>query len=104
MYARVMRVDVDMQHLAELMQSVENGIVPSAQEQDGFEGMLGMVDQTTGHALLISLWKTPADLENTETSGYLQSQIARSMPFLKGPVFRETYRVVLQVDADRDAE
>lgn len=104
MYARIMRADIDVQQLEELMQAVESGILPSAQEQSGFEGMLGMVDETTGHAMLISLWKTPADLENTETSGYLQSQVARTMPFLKGPVFRETYHVVLQVDADHEAE
>ena len=102
MHARVMRADIDVRQLGELMEIVHNGIVPTAQEQPGFEGMIGLVDRTTGQALLISLWTTTDDLTGTETSGYLQSQIARSTPFLTGPTYRETYEVILQVRSVTD--
>jgi hypothetical protein len=102
MHARIIRADIDARQLGKLMETVHDGIVPAAQEQPGFEGMIGLVDRTTGQALLISLWATPDDLEATEISGYLQSQIALATPFLNGPTYRETYEVILQVPSDKD--
>ena len=101
MHARMIRADIDVRQLGELMETVHNGIVPAAQEQSGFEGMIGLVDRTTGQALLISFWATTDDLAETETSGYLQNQIARATPFLNGPTYRETYEVILQVPSSK---
>jgi quinol monooxygenase YgiN len=103
-YARVIRAEIEASKLEDLMQVVQKGIVPTAREQAGFEGMLGLVDRTTGQAILVSLWESTGDVEATETSGYLQSQIARATPFLNGPTYRETYEVVLNIPASKNAD
>jgi hypothetical protein len=100
MYARVMSAHVDVNRLDELANVVRGGILPSAEEQAGFKGMLGLIDPTTGKGLLISLWETAADLEATETSGYLRSEVAKATPFLRSATYRETYEVIVQSTKD----
>ena len=54
--------------------------------------------------MTVSLWESEADLNASETSGYLQEMRAITAPFYVMPPFREVYEVSLQVSAPSSAE
>ena len=104
MYARVITVQVQPGKLEDLLQVLQEQVIPAAQHQPGFRGLLRLTDQRTGKGMTVSLWESEADLIASETSGYLQEMRAITAPFYVMPPFREVYEVSLQVTAPSSAE
>ncbi len=100
MYARVVTVQVQPGKLEELLGVLQEQVVPAAQHQPGFRGLMSLTDQGTGKGIAISLWATEADLVASETSGYLQEVRSMTAPFYVMPPFREVYQVSLNVLAE----
>lgn len=73
-------------------------MLPAAQHQRGFHGMLRLTDHATRKGVNITLWDTEEDLVTGETSGYLQDMLAKVSPFLMMPPFREVFQVSLMVE------
>jgi heme-degrading monooxygenase HmoA len=99
MHARVITVQVQPGAFDEAIGIYQESVVPAAKEQPGFAGFLVLVNRHAGTAISISLWETEDDLKASETSGYLQEQLAKFADVfvpnrLPG---RESYEVGIQV-------
>ena len=98
MYARVTLAQLQPGKVDELLQFLHVNVVPAAQAQQGFKGLLLLTDETTNKGIALGLWETEADLVASEASGgYYQVKIARGVHFFAAPPVRETYRVNIQV-------
>jgi len=96
MYARVVSGHYQSGKMDEGAELYRNSLAPAAKQQQGFKGLLGLVDRATGRGLSITLWETEADLKASETSGYYQQQLAKFVPLFSGPPDREVYEVIAQ--------
>lgn len=96
MYARIVTVQYQSGKVDEGLQIFLNSILPAARQQPGYKGAMALVDRTTGKAIAIALRETAADMQATETSGYLQEQFAKVMPLLAGAPVVEVYEVSIQ--------
>lgn len=101
MNARVITVQTQPGRQEELLNVVKDVVVPAAQHQPGFRGMLRLTDATTGKAINITLWESEDDLIASETSGYLQAMLAQVSPFFVMPPFREVFQFSLQASSER---
>ena len=103
MYARVITVQVQPGRLDDLLQVLQEQVIPAAQHQPGFRALFRLTDQRTGKGMTVSLWESEADLIASETSGYLQEMRAITAPFYVMPPFREVYEVSLQTFVEPEA-
>ncbi len=98
MYARVTLAQLQPGQVDELLQFLRDNVVPAAQAQQGFKGLLLLTDETTNKGIALALWETEADLAASESSdGYYTKQLARGAHFFAAPPVREVYQVTLQV-------
>jgi len=96
MYARIVTGQYQPGKIDEGLQILLNSILPAARQQPGYQGALALVDRTTDKGIAIALRETAADMQATETSGYLQEQFAKVMPLLAGAPTVEVYEVSIQ--------
>ncbi len=96
MHARVMSGKIKPGNLEKLERLLRDVILPEAAKQRGYQGGWGLVDPSTGNGMLVTFWATASDLEETECSGFLTTQLARVNKYLDGPALRETFEVILQ--------
>jgi heme-degrading monooxygenase HmoA len=98
MYARATLAQLQPGKVDELLQFLRENVVPAAQAQQGFKGLLLLTNETTNKGISIALWETEADMAAGEASGgYYQVQISRGAHFFAAPPVRETYQVTIQV-------
>ena len=98
MYARVTLAQLQTGKIDELISFLHDNVVPAAQRQQGFKGLLLLTDETTTKGIAIALWETEADMAAGEASGgYYQVQIARGAHFFAAPPVQEAYQVIIQV-------
>jgi heme-degrading monooxygenase HmoA len=97
MYARVLVAQVQPDKSEELIQTVRDSVLPAVEQEVGFKGLLLLNNTETGEGISITLWDTPVDLKASETSGYLQEQLAKVAPFLVKPPAQGVYEVSVQV-------
>lgn len=98
MYARVLSAQADVSDLDQLVEILNEELLPLAAEQSGNLGFYGLADYSTGRMMTITYWATPQDLQESESSGYLHQQLARASQHLEGPITRETFVVVTRRD------
>jgi quinol monooxygenase YgiN len=96
MYARVVTVQYQSGKLEEGFQMYRDSMVPASMKTQGFRGALGLADHSTGKAIAITLRETVADMQATESSGFLQEQFAKIAPLLAGTPTIEVYEVSVQ--------
>ena len=97
MYARVVTGQYQSAgKLDEAFQMYRDSIIPAARQTQGFKGALGLVDRGAGKAIAINLRETAADMQATETSGFLQEQFAKIAHLLVGTPTIEVYEVSIQ--------
>lgn len=98
MYARVTLAQLQPGKIDELIAFLRDNVVPAAQQQQGFKGLLVLTDENTNKGIAIALWETEADMAAGEgSSGYYTVQLARGAHFFTAPPFREVYQVNIQV-------
>jgi heme-degrading monooxygenase HmoA len=98
MYARVTLAQLQPGKLKELIQFLRDNVVPAAQQQQGFKGLLVLTDENTNKGIAIALWETEADMAASEASdGYYTVQIARGARFFAASPERSAYQVHIQV-------
>ena len=94
MYARVTTVQIQTGKTDELTQFVRDAVLPIAQQEHGFSGMLILADPANHKGIAITMWATEADMAAGEASdGYYTQQIARAAQYLAAPPVREVYEV-----------
>jgi hypothetical protein len=103
MYARVTVLEWKMgqkhEGMEEMIQLLHDRIVPTAKQQQGFKGFLGLLDRRGGKAMAITLWEMETDLRASEASCYYRAQLAELAPLsdlYTTPPYREVYEVVVQ--------
>lgn len=96
MYARVITGQYQPGKLDEGSQIFRDSIVPAVRQTQGFKSVLGLEDRSTGKAIAIVLRETEADLQATESSGFVQEQFAKLMPLLAGVPAVEACEVSVQ--------
>jgi heme-degrading monooxygenase HmoA len=98
MYARATLAQLQPGNVDELVHFLRENVVPAAQAQQGFKGLLLLTDETTNKGIAIALWETEADMAASESpDGYYTKQLARGAHFFAAPPVREVYEVTLQV-------
>ena len=98
MYARVTLAQLQPDNVDELIQFLRDNVVPAAQAQQGFKGLLLLADDNTNKGIAIALWETEADMVASEASdGYYAVQLARGAQFFAAPPERLAYQVRIQV-------
>ncbi len=98
MYARVTLAQLQPGKVDELLQFLRDNVVPAAQAEQGFKGLLLLTDENTNKGIAVALWETEADMVASESGeGYYTVQLARGAHFFAAPPVREAYQVTLQV-------
>jgi len=97
MFARVTRINVKPEKVGDAVRLYEASVLPAAESQKGFRGLLLLTDQGSGRGMSITLWDSEEDALENEQSRYYQSQLVKFMPFFSGPPSREGFEVSLQV-------
>ena len=97
MYARVTSFQIEPSRLDEALEVTSNSILPVMKQQQGFKGVLTLVDRQTGKATSVTLWETEADLKAGESSGYYQQQVGRLVSFVTAPPTREVYEATVEL-------
>lgn len=93
MYARATVVQLRPETMDEAAKIYTESVLPAAKLQKGFKGALFLTDPASGKGLSITLWRTEADLQAGESSGYFKEQIAKFAPFLAAPPTRDVFVV-----------
>jgi heme-degrading monooxygenase HmoA len=90
--ARVTSFAAPPDSLAERLQHHEARGIPAIRQHPGFQGFLLLEEQMGSRTLLISLWRTPADLEQAagDTS---YEQLRAHHHFATGPVTQNQFEV-----------
>jgi heme-degrading monooxygenase HmoA len=96
MFARLTIVQVKLDKLDETIKIFEDGVVPAAKSQKGFQGVYLLTDSKTGKGITCSLWDSEEDAVANEQSGYYQEQVGRFKDFFTGPPVQEGYDVSVQ--------
>ncbi len=88
---------MDPVQLDEALEVTRSAILPVMKQQQGFKGVLTLVDRQTGKATSITLWETEADLKAGESSGYYQQQVGKLASFVAAPPIREVYEATVDL-------
>ena len=97
MYARVTTFQIEPAKLDEALEVTRGSILPAMKQQQGFKGVLTLVDRQTGKATSITLWDPEADLKAGENSGYYQQQLGKLASFVAAPPARAAYEAMLDL-------
>ena len=97
MYARVTTFQIEPAKLDEALEVSRSSILPAMKQQQGFKGVLTLLDRQTGKATSITLWDTEADLKAGESGGYYQQQVSKLASFVAAPPAREAYEATLDL-------
>lgn len=93
MYARVVFGQTQTQYETTVTQLYRDYVVPTAKQQQGFKGIIQMVDPQTGKTLSITLWETEADMKAGENNDYYKEQFAKLATFDATRPNRVAYKV-----------
>lgn len=77
MHARVVHVQVRPDKLDEATRLFQQSVIPAMQQQQGNKGGYLLTDRTTGKGMSVSIWESEAAMTASESSGYLQEQLAK---------------------------
>lgn len=96
MYARVVTVQIKPGMTEEATKIYQDSVVPASKEQPGSEGLFLLVDRGTGKGYSISLWDSEAAMIASESSGYLNQQLAKFGPLLAAAPTTERLEVAVK--------
>lgn len=95
MYARVSIIEAPADKLDEGTTRIREEIVPVLRQLSGSQGIITLVDRTTGKSLNITLWDTEEDLRaSEERANQLRKQAAETVGATGEPQV-ERYEVAL---------
>jgi quinol monooxygenase YgiN len=92
-HARVVTVQITPDRLDEAVAIYQDSVVPTAKEHNGYLGALLLTDRSTGKGVSIVAWASEADLKASDSSGYLQAQLAKFSELFTAPPTVEVFEV-----------
>jgi heme-degrading monooxygenase HmoA len=93
MFARVFSAQVKAGELDTMSQLVESSIIPAANTQPGFKGLLFLIDRSAHKAMLVSQWASEADRAASESNGFLREQLGKLAALVAGPPSTERFEI-----------
>jgi heme-degrading monooxygenase HmoA len=93
MHARVADLRVRPGDTEERVRIYRDSVMPAAKQQPGFGGAMLLTDPETGIGISVTMWKTEADREAGEASGYYREQIRKFADLLTETPVRKHYEV-----------
>lgn len=95
MYARIISFQVAPDKLDELVRIWREELLPTAQQQPGWQRGQLLVNWETGKVVVVGLWAARADEQATAAgSNYAQTQVARLGHLIHAPPTLEEFEVV----------
>ena len=96
MHARASTIQASRDKVGELDRILESSVVTELEQSDGYSGIVGLVDPTTGKCVVISFWETDQALRaSDERASRLRNEVAKRLGASGEPEV-ERYEVVLQ--------
>ncbi len=99
MHARVMTVQLKQGTAEDATRVYRESVLPAARRQPGFQRAFFLVDPETHRAISITHWVSQELMETSESSGYLQEQVAKLAIFFASPMSSEHYEVAVSAKA-----
>lgn len=96
-HARFVTLHSPPDKIEEVISIFGDSILPATQAQPGFQGARLLTDRTSGKTILVTLWKTDAEMRATEENGFLRQQLSKFNDLLTAPLLRETYELVISI-------
>ena len=96
MVARVIQGVVKDGRMDEVIKMMDEVLAPNARDLPGSKGLLLLTHAGSGQAISITLWESADSLLESETSGFLDQQIAQVLPFLEEAPSARTFDVASQ--------
>lgn len=93
MYMNVFAVRIEAERLSEATSMFSETIAATAQAIDGFQGMMGLVDDETGDILSVALNERSENAIAARDSPVNRQQVERYAPYFASPPERELYRL-----------
>ncbi len=97
MFTRALRLHVQPGKMEDAVRIFRDAVLPAAKKQPGFRGGLLLTNAATGQALSVGFWETEAAMTASETSGYLEKQLARFEELFVARPEQESYQVSVQL-------
>jgi heme-degrading monooxygenase HmoA len=80
MFARVSTLSGDPQNVAQVESQVRDKVLPAAQQIPGFNGLLAMVDRSSGKALAVTFWESEQAMKDSEEAAdRIREEVASGM-------------------------
>jgi len=98
MFARLTKVNVKKEKIDESVDVFKESIVPAAQAQEGFKGILLLTNRESGDGISISFWESEEIADANEESHYYQEQLVKRLHLYTKPPIREGYDVSFKLD------
>ena len=96
MHARASTIQASRDKLGELERILDSAVVDELERSDGYSGIVGLVDPTTGKCVVISFWETDQAMRaSDERASRLRNEVSRRLGGSGEPEV-ERYEVVLQ--------
>ena len=96
MHARASTIQASRDKVGELDRILESSVVSELEQSDGYSGIVGLVDPTTGKCVVISFWETDQAMRaSDERASRLRTEAAQRLG-ATGDATVERYQVVLQ--------
>ncbi|HEX8034803.1 MAG TPA: hypothetical protein VF510_13190 [Ktedonobacterales bacterium] len=96
-YGRVTSAIFQQGKIDEGTRILRDSILPEARKQQGFDGLLSMVDRNMGKSYTLSCWESKADMKASESSGFYQAQLAKLHSLFIGQPTHESYEVTVPI-------
>jgi heme-degrading monooxygenase HmoA len=97
MFARVVTVQISLDKTDEATSIYRDSVVPAAGQQPGFKGLLLLLcKEEQGKALSITLWDSEAAMTASESSGFLNQQLAKFGSSMTARPTTEHFEVAVQ--------
>ncbi len=93
MHARVVTLHFDRTHLADGVAAYREKVIPAAQAQGGFTGLLLLLDRDTGQAASMTFWSSAEALSATDQNSYYLDIMTQMGRYFDHAAEREDYEV-----------
>lgn len=100
MFARVLKMRLKVDKIAEATKIFRETVIPLCRKQPGFRGGYYMSDPKTGESIAMTFWEREEDMLATEASHFFQEQVARFIPFYAKPPIRRAFEIEVMVPAE----
>jgi heme-degrading monooxygenase HmoA len=95
MYTRLINAQVQPGKMDDFVQTFREQVLPDAQQEPGFKGIVMLKDAANNRVIAVVLWETEVDAQ-ASIEGFQVRRFPKVAPYLAGKPTTETLEVILQ--------